>query len=244
METQDRPLQDPTEENQMDTITESQEAADVAGEDTPPAVEAPAAPAVIEPPAPVVVQPAPTPPPAPVVPPAPPAPKVVAPAVVKTAEPAKAGDFESRIANLKLTGTSEEKGLIYTFEAYIEGMRPGVPVSGEKGNQFQYTLWRALFNIIHNAPVAQFKTLWQLVLEYFKVYHGSVFDDRYLNRFSEFWKQNRKELDGFQRLLNLIKLTANPATREQGLKQVDLDKTLSAVFSDEGRNRVISFYKR
>lgn len=177
---------------------------------------------------------------APVVEPAP------APVVdsVKDAAADNGSDFDQLISSLKLKGTSEEKSLIHTIEMYIESMKPGKPVRSVEGAQSQYTLWMALFNVIHNAPSSQFKSLWNIVLGFFVKHEKGALGECYYNRFSEMWKYDTNQLTAFQRLLNLISLTANPATREVGLRQVNLDVTLSKGFSEDGRNRLIAFYKR
>lgn len=169
----------------------------------------------------------------------------VVPAVVtETVPTVDTTDFDKLLAELKLKGTSEEKSLIHTLETYVEKMAPGRPMNSTEGAQHQYTLWMALFNVIHNAPSSQFKSLWNIVLAFFKKHEKGALGECYYNRFSEMWKYDLRQLAAYQRLVNLISLTADPETRAVGLRQVNLDVTLSEGFSEDGRNRLIMFYKR
>lgn len=212
---------------------------------TPETIEAPvtetAAPEVKPEPAPapkpaIQIKSAPTPQPAPVRP---------APTVVPT-QPAAApaSSFSVQIENLKAKGSLSEKALIQAMESYIDQMRPGKPISENDGAHQQYSLWRMIHGLIHQVPPEEFPKHWNLLLSFFSQNQGEgqVFHDRYVFRFSEYWSRAEAELDGFQRILNLIKLTADPQTRKLGLKQVSLDRTLSAGFTEEGRQKLLSFY--
>lgn len=168
-----------------------------------------------------------------------------APVVQPTAKQTEpVSGFVAAMDKLKLTGTSNERTLIANIELYMGNMKPGMPVNASAGAVAQYTFWNVIKNIAHNAPGNEFKSLWNILLGYFEEHKNGVFHERYIYRFPEAWHKEVKELTAYQRILNLIKLTANPATRQHALKQVDLDRTLSEGFGEEARNRIISFYKR
>lgn len=169
-----------------------------------------------------------------------------APVVTNTIQSTKPehADFIQMTEDLMLKGTSEQKYIIGTMRAYIEAMKPGKRIDSDTGAKHQYTLWRLLFTVIHNHPRDQFKTLWQLVLAYFKEYGNGVLGDDAVYRFSEAWKYNANELKAFQRLLDLISLTADAATAQSGLKQYDFKRGLSIGFTEEGSSRLVNFYKR
>jgi hypothetical protein len=152
--------------------------------------------------------------------------------------------FQKKMAEIIEKGTPEQSGLIARLNTYLEDMKPGKPMSGDHGVTKQYQLWRTIFNTIEHAPAAQFKSLWSILLAFFHEHADGVFHESYVFRFSEFWKHSKQELDGFQRILNLIKVSADPKTRGETAKQVDLDKTLSQPFTEEGRNRLLGFYKK
>lgn len=152
--------------------------------------------------------------------------------------------FQKKMLEVATQGTPEQSGLIAKLNNYLEDMKPGKPMTGEAGVVKQFQLWRTIFSTIENAPAEQFKSLWSIILAFFHEYSENVFHESYVYRFSEHWKHSKAELDGFQRILNLIKVSADPKTRGNTMKQVDLDKTLAQPFSEEGRNRLLAFYKK
>jgi hypothetical protein len=176
--------------------------------------------------------------------PTPAAPKP-APVVTPTQPaPAPATSFDNIVADLKAKGSIAEKSLIQSLESYIAAMKPGMPVAEHDGAQHQYTLWRTMHSLIHQSSPEEFPKQWNLLLAFFfnNQNEGQVFHDRYVFRFSEYWNRHEDELNAYQRLLNLVKLTSNPNTRKQNLKQVSLDRTLSVGFTEDGRQKLLSFY--
>ena len=151
--------------------------------------------------------------------------------------------FEDRIAELKVSGTQNQKTVINELEQYIARMKPGMPVDGDKGAKAQYGLWHTLRKILETMPQEEFKNLWMLVMLYFHQHREGVFHERYVFRFSEFWNWSEKDLTAFQRILNLLKLTANPATRNAALKQVNLERSLADGISEEARQRLVTLYR-
>ena len=123
-------------------------------------------------------------------------------------------------------------------------MKPGVPVADFDGAQHQYTLWRTIQSLIHQTPSHEFNKQWNILLAFFanNQDEDQVFHDRFVYRFSEFWNRNESELNAFQRILHLIKVTCNPATRKQNLRLVSLERTLAVGLTEEGRQKVLSFY--
>ena len=139
--------------------------------------------------------------------------------------------------------TIEEEQLIKGLEKYLEAMKPGSGIRGEVGVNQQYALWKLINEIINVSQTpSQFKTLWNILLKFADEHKEGVFNMRYINRFAEHWAWSREELLGYQYIVNLIMLTANPATRAIGLRQVDIHKSLSSGFNEEARQAIIGFY--
>lgn len=164
------------------------------------------------------------------------------PTVAVTAPPQTEG-FEKTIEQLQASGTSAEKALISGLTSYMKNMAPGKPMDGDVGAAHQNQLWSLLANTINSAPEQEFRKLWSIILAFFNEYKNGVFHDRYIFRFSEYWRYNSDDLAGLQRILNVIKLTADPAERNAGLRQVDLNRSLEFGFTEEGRQRILSYYK-
>lgn len=150
--------------------------------------------------------------------------------------------FIDIIAQIKERGTVQQRALITAIENYAEAMKPGKPVDGDAGARIQFGFWKTILTVAESADVAEFKILWNILLGFFHQERAGVFHERYVFRFSEFWVQSEAELTGFQRILNLIKLTADANTRQQSLKQVDLQRMLEVGFTETGRQRILSFY--
>lgn len=152
-------------------------------------------------------------------------------------------EFEQLIAGLENTGTEAQKQLIYSFKRYIAAMAPGVPTDGPVSVRHQYMLWKTISSVIENSPAEEFKKLWNIILAYFNTYKDGVFHERYILRFSEYWHYNIDELNAFQRIINVIKLTADPETRLKSLREVSLSRSLAEGFSEAGRTRLLGFYQ-
>ena len=168
---------------------------------------------------------------------------VVTPTVAKVAEVEQdITELDAAFIKIKASGTAVERALVNTLETYANGMKPGTPIDPDAGARHQSNLWQALRNVVQGSPDGEFKRLWNIVLAFAHQNRNGVFGDRYIFRFSEAWRFDTDELDAFQRLLNLINLTANIGEREKGLRSVDLTRSLDKGFNEHGRARLVSFY--
>lgn len=179
-----------------------------------------------------------------------PAPAPVVSAPVKTApvvqmkQPEAPKGFKAMIEEIKANGTTEEKKLIANVEQYMTRMAPGLPMSGDEGARHQHALWKVIQGLVERAPQDQFRRLWNILLGYFEENKDGVFGDRYVFRFAESWHHSEAELSAFQRILNVIKLTSNANERSKGLRQVDLGRSLETGFTEEARQRLLTFYQQ
>jgi hypothetical protein len=165
--------------------------------------------------------------------------------VVEVVEKAVApSTFAAQVENLMKNGTTGQRGFIAAMEKYLAAMHPGKQMDGDDGARHQFALWRAISTAVERLPYDEFKTIWTLLLGYFEEYKDGVFHDRYIYRFAEYWTQKEDDLHAFQRIINILKLTSNPAMREKGMKQVDLNRSLAVGYTEEGRGRILTFYKR
>lgn len=152
-------------------------------------------------------------------------------------------DFESAIAKLKVSGTENEKNVIAQLEQYMEDVKPGKPVDGIAGARAQANLWRLIIMIIERSG-GEFTKLYSILLAFFEKYKDGAFHEQYVFRWSNQMTLSPAELATFQRLLNLIKITAEPKARQQSLRQVDLKRTLQDVITETGRQRILGFYNK
>lgn len=165
--------------------------------------------------------------------------------IVTDKKPIESNDnFDIQIGIIKETGTTRQKYLIDNIESYIETMKPGKPIANETGAKMQFKLWQLIKNIVDSSSNEEFNKLWYIILAYFLRYQKEVFGDRYVFRFSEYWIWSQNDLSGLQRIINLIKVTCDINKMADNIKLVDINRSLEHGFTPEGRQRLISFYKR
>jgi hypothetical protein len=149
--------------------------------------------------------------------------------------------FSDFVANLTTTGTTSQKYVIGIINSYISDMAPGIKMTQVDGAKHQEYLWNLIKNVVNLDP-EEFKKAWTVLLAFFNNYADGVFNDRYVFRFFEVVNLDPASIAGFQNILNLIKLTAEPSTRAASLKQVDLEKTTNKGFTEKAKQNIMSFY--
>lgn len=151
------------------------------------------------------------------------------------------GRYEQLLANLEANGANETKTVINSLKKYADNMDPKKPMSPAQGTMHQYELCQTLRYALNTDPDT-FKELWQFVLAFAHKHAAGVFSDRYIFRFPDQWQWSEEMLMAHQRLVNIIKLTANPQTRANGLKQVVLGRSMEVGFTNRGQQNILNFY--
>lgn len=170
------------------------------------------------------------------------APVVKTAPTVKNTEPKALEGLQTLVAEMRATGTPAQKALISSFDDYAVKMAPGQVMDHDKGAKYQYAFWKAIQNVIEHAPDGEFNKLWNVLLALAESHKDGVFGERYIMRFANAWHQSEVELASYQRIINLIKLTANAAERSKNLRNVDITRTLELTFTERGRTRIANFY--
>lgn len=144
---------------------------------------------------------------------------------------------EVKVEKAVMTGVIE-----YALAQYVQKMKPGVPMTPEEGAVQQRLLWKTLQNLLEKTPEEDFQQAFNTALKIFKEFENGAFGDQYVMRFMSDVHLDRDEIYAFQAIINLMKKTADKATRSQMLKQVDLSRSLSRTFTEAARQRVLSFF--
>lgn len=131
---------------------------------------------------------------------------------------------------------------MHTVSEYVEKMHPKRPQATAEMLRQQMNLYRAIASMINRVEGEEFTRAWNWLLEQFSLYRQGVFAERYVFRGFEDIALPEADRKAFQRLLNLIKATADVRGRAAALKQVDLTKTLELGLTEPGRQRVLQFY--
>jgi len=140
--------------------------------------------------------------------------------------------------NISLLGKIAQQNLL----DYITNMAPRKPVTVEEGTRHQVQLYRTLTNIINNLD-DDFNYVFANTLQLFHEHKDGVFHECRVFRHFESIPLSKDERASFQRILNLLKLTADPKGRQLAVKQASIANTLKFV-SEKGIQKVTAFYSR
>lgn len=132
---------------------------------------------------------------------------------------------------------------INTILDYLEKMKPGKPVNTEEGGRLQVSLFKTLQGIINTEPVMFEKTM-TLFLGLYEDFskEGQAFHPRFINRFHEVMNLNTEERKSFSLWHAAFLKLANPNGRKQAVKMIDLNKVFHHGLTEEGRQRITSFF--
>jgi hypothetical protein len=170
-----------------------------------------------------------------------PAPVVAAPTTVADAINA-AAPGNSPVPFYETPGLSRNgSNWLRRLNEYMEAMRAGLPVDVEEGKAWQKVLYRTLMNVIHNSDDAEFSVLLKIILDQFVVHKDGVFHPSHSMRFAEHIELNEAERATFFNLVDLLTISADAKGRELRLRQVDLNKSLTSEFTEQGKQRIRAF---
>lgn len=156
--------------------------------------------------------------------------------------PSPQEDFSGYVDWVKNYGTSVQKEIVRVMENYIAAMKPGRLIKDEDGAKTQLALFTLINGVLNTPKPEEFVSAWNTILAFYNEYSDTVFGLRMINRFLHMWPGSQTAYRMLLAANNLIMLTANPKTRSGGLKQVNLDKTMSQGFTDLARQRIMEFY--
>ena len=126
---------------------------------------------------------------------------------------------------------------------YADKMAPRKPVTDVVINEQQRLLFDALLKTINDSD-EDFEKLLKTVFAFFEEHKNGVFHETRVFRGMDNIPLNKDDRAAFTRLLNLFKLVANPQSRKIALKQVDLNASLQYGVTEQGKNRLMSFFNQ
>jgi hypothetical protein len=164
------------------------------------------------------------------------------PIPAKPAEPT-ASELTDALANARKEATAFGTMVLDQIAAYIDGMAPKKQQDPNSISRWQVSLYRALCNAANKCDT-DFYLIWGAILGAFHQHKDGVFHETAVFRGMEHVALPPNDQKGLQRLLNLIKITANPVGRQAACKQVDFARTLEFGVTEEGRQRLLGFYNQ
>ena len=126
---------------------------------------------------------------------------------------------------------------------YMEAMKPGKAMTSIEGAKRQAKLYYAIRNIIEHSGDAfnvAFTALLKIVEK--NDHPGGVFYDTYVMRFVENLALTTNDIHAFRRIINLLKILAPVKGRAEAAKQVSFTKSLQFGLTDEGRQRILTYF--
>lgn len=149
-------------------------------------------------------------------------------------------EVEAILQKARAEATTLGKMVLNQIEEYINDMAPKKPMTPALGVRHQVKLYRALQTTTRLGD--DFFLVWGTILKLFNSQRAAVFHESYVFRYMEHVTLSPQDQKAFQRLLNLIVITANPQGRAVAVKQVDFKRTLEFGMDEAGRNRLLGFY--
>jgi hypothetical protein len=180
---------------------------------------------------------------APAVPVAPAAPvtaAVVTPTPVKPAAPVLA-EIDALIEKAQAEASTYGKMVLEQLKGYIDSMAPKKLLSTADTVRWQVQLYRVLSNTVNRLD-DDFFLVWGTILKAFHSQKDGVFHESYVFRAMEHVTLSKEDQAAFQRLLNLVKLTASLQGRQAATRQVDFKKTLEFGVNEAGKQKLFNFY--
>jgi len=170
------------------------------------------------------------------------APVAEEPAAQPEAEPTPAPAPAPKETPKESTATGATQQMIENnLNEYIEKMKPGRAHTGNEGPTTQLKLYRTIQTVLRQQG-SEFTRSFNELLKTVHEHRDGVFHERYLFRYFDAIALTGSERRNFERMLNLLLTTCNPATRSKTVKQVDLDATMEGFKNSEMHQRVIGFY--
>lgn len=126
------------------------------------------------------------------------------------------------------------------IKAYIADMAPLKPIDPKKGAENQAALYRSVQGII-NRQEKYFTPLFNALLKIVKSESEGVFHELNRHRFMEEVTLSASDRQALLNLTTLLCLVADPKSRVQVLKTIDINKALENGLTPQGRQRVMDF---
>lgn len=158
----------------------------------------------------------------------------------QVAEVAPLSNFQKLMQRVATEGTVQQKSLVSFFQNYITELAPRKPQNPTKAINSQYALWETLKGVVTNPDNEEFRRQWFIVLAFFEEHKNGALGGAYVFRFADNWSRDKDGLNHNHRLINIIHCISNFENRKEGLKEVDLDRSLAGMFTEATRNRFIN----
>lgn len=192
-------------------------------------------------------------------PPAAPEPPVVQESikpVVKAAAPkpqpdqdVKEVEIDQYLYKAEHEGTPEQKRIIQALKVFSEKMIPRTSLDPAVAFSAQWELLGHLRSLLEK-DYEDFRKGWNALLIYFHRHRGVDSSSEYsplsrinTDRYLDYWKRDDSTRELYTRLLTLVRMTANPETRQKDIRNIVIERVGEGILSDRALTNLKSFYQ-
>lgn len=170
-------------------------------------------------------------------------PVIVDPAVVETPEPVVLEVAIPDVAPVTVSQLEMKASIIeQNLANYAAVMAINSPVNAEEGAMQQTLLYSTIKQVL-GLTGGDFTNQYSRLLEFVATHRDTMFSERYAYRFFEQVRVNQHERKNFERILNLLIATSVAGTRQLGLRQIDLQRTLEGIHDGDVQQRITEYYQ-
>lgn len=123
---------------------------------------------------------------------------------------------------------------------YIAAMEVNKPITERDGARWQSVLYRQITSTI-NRPDNFFEENFENLLRLFRENAKGVFGPASVTRFLDEIELTPEDRQAFECLVHLLAMVADPRSRQQALKQIDVNMALAHGVTEQGRQRVADY---
>ena len=124
---------------------------------------------------------------------------------------------------------------------YHDNMRKNVPVDPAEGARHQVDLYDTIRSVLY-LDGDEFKSGWLCLINVFRQYEHTTFNMRLGYRFMDQVVMSKADRKTFERLMNLLLTTAAAASVASVASQVDMERTVQYIQSEDHRQKLRDFY--
>lgn len=150
-------------------------------------------------------------------------------------------DVDQVVEKLMQNASIEAKIIINTIKDYIVTMKPGKPVAQKVAIGQQVAFYNAILSAINNLE-GDFRPTLQSILALMHAHKDGAFKETHVFRYIESVPLSTDHRAGWRKLTTLLKTLANPATRQDLLRQMNFDPLVKHGLSERGRTKLAAFF--
>lgn len=149
--------------------------------------------------------------------------------------------FQKRLNDVKQSGSALAKTIVSTLESYVSTMAPGKINEENVIHRNQLQLWSVIKNTLENEE--DFENNWKLLVSFFREYQkGALGGSAPFRGLDNIKSISKEQNQAFMNVLNLLIISGGLTNKKDVVKYTNLDKTISSIFKETVRQRIVNYY--